>query len=78
MQTMLILGLDMLRNEPYEVDSAFNGATMYPLKLIRDSRARYDAGDDGQRCEHIGFNLSLQKPFFINPQWVMHMSPSLP
>lgn len=78
MQTMLILGLDMLRNEPYEVDSAFNGATMYPLQLIRDSNARYDAGDDGQRCEHIGFNLSLQKPFFINPQWVMHMSPSLP
>jgi hypothetical protein len=78
MHTMLILGLDMLRKEPYMVESAFNGATIYPLQVIRDSKARYDAGDDGQRCEHIGFNLSLQKPFYVNPQWVMHLSPNAP
>jgi len=78
MHTMLVLGADMLGKEPYLVESAFNGATIYPLNLIRESNAQYDAGDDGQRCEHIGFNLSLQKPFYVNPQWAMHLSPNSP
>lgn len=68
------------QEQPYEVVSAFNGLTMYPLNLIRErgDQARYDAGFDGQRCEHVGFHLSLQKPMFVNPKWSMNLKPSKP
>ena len=62
----------------YRVQSAFNGAVMYPLDLVRTSQATYDAGEDGQRCEHIGFNLGLQrhdKPMLVNRRWDMHVDP---
>ena len=67
-------------DRPYEVTSAFNGLTMYPLRLIRErgEMARYDAGDDGQRCEHIGFNLSLRKTMYVNPKWKMNLRPDRP
>ncbi|KAL3816959.1 hypothetical protein ACHAXA_011747 [Cyclostephanos tholiformis] len=68
------------RDRPYEVSSAFNGLTMYPLGLIRErgDMARYDAGDDGQRCEHIGFNLSIRKTMYVNPKWKMNLRPERP
>jgi len=78
MQLVQILAHDRAGNEMYRVDSAFNGGTMYPLKLTRETHAQYDEGDDGQRCEHIAFNLSLQKPMYVNPKWDMHISPSRP
>jgi len=59
----------------YRVESAFNGAVLYPLDLVRDSQASYDAGEDGQRCEHIGFHLALKKPMYVNRRWNMHVSP---
>lgn len=62
----------------YPVESAFNGAVLYPLNVVRSSHAKYDAGDDGQRCEHIGFNLSLKRPMFVNKKWVMNLSPGNP
>jgi hypothetical protein len=65
-------------SEPYKVLSAFNGATLYPMKLLRESGARYDAGEDGQRCEHVGFNLSLKAPMYINPKWSFNVNPSNP
>ena len=67
-------------DQPYEVVSAFNGLTVYPLDLIRQrgSKARYDAGDDGQRCEHVGFHLSLGRNMFVNPKWSMNLKPSKP
>jgi len=66
--------------QPYEVVSAFNGLTLYPLNLIRHrgKDARYDAGDDGQRCEHVGFHLSLDAPMYVNPKWSMNLRPSQP
>lgn len=79
MQLMLVLGHDRSSgSEPYPVASAFNGATMYPMDLIKSSGAKYDWGDDGQQCEHIGFNLALKKTMFINPKWDMHISPAEP
>jgi len=68
------------RNRPYEVVSAFNGLTMYPMDLIRErgDQARYDAGDDGQRCEHVGFHLSLNTTMYVNPKWSMNLKPSKP
>ena len=65
---------------PYEVQSAFNGITMYPLGLIRErgAAAKYDAGKDGQRCEHIGFNLSLRDTMMVNPKWTMHLKVNKP
>ena len=39
--------------------SAYNGAALYPLAEIARTGARYDAGDDGQRCEHVGLHLGL-------------------
>jgi hypothetical protein len=67
-------------DRPYEVASAFNGITIYPLSLIRDKGdlAHYDAGDDNQRCEHVGFNLSLQDVMYINPKWKMILKPNKP
>ncbi len=77
-QFMMIQGGDKLNNgEPYLVNSAFNGAVLYPIQLLRESKAKYDGGNDGQRCEHIGFNLSLNRPMFINPKWDMHLHPHL-
>jgi len=75
---IMILSLDRSGSEAYRVESAFNGAALYPLKLVRERNATYDAGDDGQRCEHIGFNLSMKDAFFINPKWRMHLSPNHP
>lgn len=62
----------------YRVESAFNGVVVYPLDLVRESKATYDAGEDGQRCEHIGFNLALKKPMYVNRQWDMHLDPRNP
>ena len=39
--------------------SAYNGAALYPIREIQRTGARYDAGVDGQRCEHVGFHLAL-------------------
>jgi hypothetical protein len=63
---------------PYAVESAFNGATLYPMSLIRSTQAKYDAGDDLQRCEHIGFNLSLKRHMYVNPKWDFHLMPTNP
>lgn len=64
----------------YPVESAFNGLALYPLDLLRDrgAAARYDAGDDGQRCEHVGFHLALGRPVYVNPKWSMNLKPSNP
>lgn len=74
---MIEIGDKLNDGEPYLVDSAFNGAAIYPIDLIRESKAHYDEGIDGQRCEHIGFNLSLKRPMYINPKWDMHLHPHL-
>lgn len=65
---------------PYEVKSAFNGITMYPLGLIRERGmgAKYDAGKDGQQCEHIGFHLSLRDTMVVNPKWKMNLKVNKP
>lgn len=67
-------------NRPYEVTSAFNGLTMYPLDLIRNRgiQAHYDAGVDGQQCEHVSFHLSLAKTMYVNPKWTMNLRPERP
>lgn len=76
---LLILALDRSGPEPYAVASAFNGATLYPLRAIQSTNAKYDAGSDGQRCEHVGFNLCFRDlGFFVNPKWRMHLSPRRP
>lgn len=83
MQLFMIQSANDVTNhheQPYEVVSAFNGLTMYPMSLIRSrgDEARYDAGDDGQRCEHVGFHLSLQKSMYVNPKWSMNLKPNKP
>jgi len=79
-QLMFVLGRDfMYRDEPYQVVSAFNGATMYPLSLIRSKpEAKYNPGPDGQRCEHIGFNVGLNDYMYVNPKWNFHIAPQNP
>jgi hypothetical protein len=78
MKFLQIIQLDRANQYPYSVESAFNGAALYPLQLIRESNPKYDSGEDGQRCEHISFNRGLKKPMFVNPKWDMHMSPNKP
>lgn len=67
-------------DRPYEVKSAFNGITMYPLGLIheRGKEAKYDAGKDGQQCEHISFHNSLRDTMFVNPKWKMNLKVDKP
>lgn len=77
-QMIEVLAHDRAKATFVRVESAFNGAVMYPLQLIRDSKAEYDAGDDGQRCEHVGFHQSLKKPMYMNHKWDMHLSPIIP
>jgi len=79
MHSILVIGSDRLnKDDLYPVESAFNGATLYPLRLIRESGARYDVGDDGQRCEHIGFNTGLRNQMYVNPKWNLHLAPDNP
>jgi len=72
--------ISITNQEPYEVVSAFNGVSLYPISIIRErgEQAQYDAGDDGQRCEHVGFHLSLQREMFVNPKWSMNLRPDKP
>jgi len=60
----------------YQVESSYNGAVLYPLERIRQVNPRYDIGDDGQRCEHVGFNKGLNMPLFVNRKWNFHLKPS--
>jgi uncharacterized membrane protein len=73
-----IIQLDRANDDLYPVASAYNGATLYPLQLIRKNHPMYDAGEYGHRCEHVGFNLSIDKQVLVNPKWDCHMSPTLP
>ena len=68
------------RGRAYEVGSAFNRLALYPLALLRarGAQARYDAGDDGQRCEHVGFHESLGRTMYVDPKWSMNLRPSRP
>jgi hypothetical protein len=78
MALMMVHGKDRFHDEPYQVASAFNGAALYPMQLIKDTRATYDAGEDGQRCEHIAFNVGMGRPMYINPKWNFVLSPTKP
>ena len=83
MQLFMIQSANDVTNHhgmPYEVVSAFNGMTMYPMALVRErgDKTRYDSGTDGQRCEHIGFHLSLRETMYVNPKWRMNLKPSKP
>lgn len=62
------------------VNSAFNGAVLYPMDLLRTSGAQYDKGDTGQRCEHVGLHekMSEYKDMFLNRKWDIHVRPDLP
>lgn len=66
----------------YRVDSAFNGAVLYPINLLRQSGAQYDNGNDnfGHRCEHVGlhYGLNKMKPMVVNKKWDMHLMPNYP
>ena len=64
---------------PYEVLSAFNGLTIYPMRLLRESdQAQYKTGEYGQLCEHVGLHLSLKQHMYVNPKWSMNLKPSKP
>lgn len=67
-------------DKAYEVESAFNGITLYPMSLIRNrgKAAQYDSGDDNQRCEHVGFHYSLKKSMYVDPKWSMHLKANKP
>lgn len=91
---MHVLALDTeFVADAYPVASAFHGATLYPFKQIVATDPKYDDGEDGQRCEHIGFNFALtdsdnweQTPdtanfathMYIAPKWTMHLDPTRP
>jgi hypothetical protein len=78
MQLMEVLVGDRLGHDLYRVSSAFNGAVLYPLRDVRESGTKYDWGEDGQRCEHIGFNVGLKREMYVNKKWDMHLNPSHP
>jgi len=83
MQLFMILQSDDATynlGKPHEVESAYNGLAMYPMSLIRNrgKAAQYDSGDDNQRCEHVGFHLSLRNTMYVNPKWSMNLKPSKP
>mgnify|MGYP007080219342 CR=1 FL=1 len=64
----------------YRVDSAFNGAVLYPLDLLRKSNATYNKGTSQQRCEHVGLHAQLNelKPMYVDKKWDMHLMPNSP
>ena len=64
----------------YQVDSAFNGAVLYPIDLLRKTGAQYDKGDYGHRCEHVGLHYTINKfkQMVVNRKWDMHLMPNYP
>jgi len=78
MKFIQIISLDRANEYPYPVESAYNGAALYPLKLIRETNPKYEAGKYGQTCEHVSFHRAMKQPMFVNPKWDMHMSPTHP
>jgi len=70
----------LINGDFYRVDSAFNGAVLYPIDLLRQTGAQYDHGEDGQRCEHVGLHYKLgeTKPMLVNKKWEMHLMPNYP
>ena len=61
-----------------EVSSAFNGAALYPLKLLRERRyARYSGGRYGQTCEHVAFNEALGG-IIVDSRWQLRVHPARP
>ena len=61
-----------------EVTSAFNGASLYPLKLLREKReARYSGGPYGQTCEHIAWNEALGG-MLVDSRWQLRVHPQRP
>ncbi|GMH51507.1 hypothetical protein TrRE_jg2617 [Triparma retinervis] len=92
MMHMLSLDTEFV-SEPYPIASGFNGAAMYPYRQILATSPKYDDGDDGQRCEHIGFNYHMTdkanwedvpdnanfaENMYVNPKWTLHLDPSRP
>lgn len=92
MMHMLSLDTEFV-SDPYPIASGFNGAVLYPYRQILATNPRYDDGDDGQRCEHIGFhyhmtdkanwedvpdNSNFATSMFVNPKWTLHLDPSRP
>jgi len=75
---ILVLMGDRGENDIWRVNSAFNGATLYPMELIKAHNPRYDIGDDGQRCEHISFNRQMERPMFVNRKWSFNIIPTQP
>lgn len=74
MQWMLLYDITAASSEPYPMESAYNGAVIYPMALVRRSGAKYDSGTDGQRCEHVGFHISLDEPVYVNPRWSFNVN----
>lgn len=70
----------LLEGDFYPVQSAFNGAVLYPIELLRQSGALYDKGDNGQRCEHVGFHRTINKvkTMMVSRKWDMHLMPDYP
>jgi len=70
----------LINGDFYRVNSAFNGAVLYPIDLLRTSGAQYDKGETGQRCEHVGFHEKMNdyKEMYVNRKWDMHVKPDLP
>lgn len=70
----------LIDGEFYTVKSAFNGAVLYPIKLLKESEAMYDKGEGGQRCEHVGLHMGLNKykTMLVNRKWDMHLMPDFP
>jgi len=92
MMHMLALDTEFV-SEPYPIASGFNGAVVYPYRQIIATNPKYDDGDDGQRCEHIGFhyhltdksnwedtpdNAEFATSMYVNPKWTTHLDPSRP
>jgi hypothetical protein len=78
LQFLQIIQLDRANDDLYPVASAYNGAILYPLHLVRKNNPKYDAGPYGHTCEHVLFNRGVDKQIFINPKWVSLMSPAYP
>jgi len=72
----LLLEDDRADHDFVKVISAYNGGAIYPLDQIRQLHPKYDAGDDGQICEHIGFAQGFSQPMYLNRKWRFNLKPS--
>eukprot|EP00656_Telonema_subtile_P002194 TRINITY_DN10956_c0_g1_i3.p1 TRINITY_DN10956_c0_g1~~TRINITY_DN10956_c0_g1_i3.p1 ORF type:complete len:396 (-),score=63.33 TRINITY_DN10956_c0_g1_i3:245-1432(-) len=66
-QLSMVSAYDLGSAGPYVLASAYNGAVVYPMGLLNETKARYSPGA-GAECEHVQLHAMLGE-VVLDPAW---------